>query len=64
MMSDAAERKPSIVFTCEDIQQTYEEMASRGVDFTQPPQSMGWGMFAIFNDLDGNWYGLRQGEPS
>jgi lactoylglutathione lyase len=63
MMSDAAERKPSIVFTCENIEQTYQEMTARGIVFTQPPQSMGWGMFAIFNDLDGNWYGLRQGEP-
>ena len=27
MMSDAAERKPSIVFTCENIEQTYQEMS-------------------------------------
>ena len=60
MMKDWAERKPSIVFECDDIQNTFEKMSSRGVAFTQKPKSMAWGMFAIFEDIDGNWFGLPE----
>ena len=60
MMADWAERKPSIVFECDNIQAPYDEMSSRGVVFTQEPREMPWGMFAIFEDLDGYWYGLRE----
>jgi lactoylglutathione lyase len=59
MMTDWAERKPSIVFTCDDVRRTYDEMSSRAVQFSQPPQRMAWGDFAIFDDLDGNSFGLR-----
>jgi lactoylglutathione lyase len=59
MMEDWAERKPSIVFECEDVHRTYEAMRDRGVQFTQPPKEMPWGPFAIFMDPDGNWFGLR-----
>jgi lactoylglutathione lyase len=60
MMEDWAERKPSIVFECENIQQTFATMRDRGVKFTQEPKAMPWGPFAIFVDNDGNWYGLRE----
>ncbi len=60
MMEDWAERKPSMVFECEDIEQTHREMAARGVEFSQEPKEMPWGMFAIFLDPEGNWYGLRE----
>lgn len=60
MMEDWAERKPSMVFECEDIEQTHREMADRGVEFSQEPKEMPWGMFAIFLDPEGNWYGLRE----
>ena len=60
MMEDWAERKPSMVFECEDIEQTHTEMADRGVEFSQEPKEMPWGMFAIFLDPEGNWYGLRE----
>jgi lactoylglutathione lyase len=43
MMEDWAERKPSIVFACEDMQKTYEMMRDRGVQFTQEPKDMPWG---------------------
>lgn len=59
MMEDWAERKPSIVFECENLQKTFEEMRDRGVKFTQEPKEMPWGPFAIFVDPDGNWFGLR-----
>jgi len=61
MMKDWAERKPSMVFECEDLEQTHKEMAARGVEFSQEPKEMPWGMFAIFLDPEGNWYGLREG---
>jgi predicted enzyme related to lactoylglutathione lyase len=60
MMTDWAERKPSIVFKCGNLQQTYEELSGRGVPFAQPPQELPWGPFAIFEDVDGNSFGLRQ----
>jgi predicted enzyme related to lactoylglutathione lyase len=60
MMADWAERKPSIVFKCVNLQATYEQLSGRGVKFSQPPQELPWGPFAIFEDLDGNSFGLRQ----
>jgi predicted enzyme related to lactoylglutathione lyase len=60
MMADWAERKPSVVFDCEDIHATHARLAARGVHFTQPPKDMPWGLFAIFLDPEGNWFGLRQ----
>lgn len=60
MMADWAERKPSIVFECENLTETYEGMLSRGVNFQQEPQNFPWGRFAIFLDTEGNWFGLRE----
>ena len=60
MMEDWAERKPSIVFECENIEQTFAAMRDRGVKFPQEPKAMAWGPFAIFVDNDGNWYGLER----
>ncbi|MGE5322920.1 MAG: VOC family protein [Actinomycetota bacterium] len=60
MMQDWAQRKPSVVFECEDIHSKFGELSSRGVVFTQPPKDMPWGPFAIFADNEGNWFGLRQ----
>jgi lactoylglutathione lyase len=59
MMEDWAERKPSIVFECDDVGKSYEEMRGRGVEFTQPPQALPWGPFAVFIDPEGTWFGLR-----
>ena len=60
MMPDWRERQPSIVFECDDLQATYTAMNGRGVRFTQPPQPLPWGPFALFEDLDGNTFGLRE----
>lgn len=60
MMQDWAQRKPSVVFECDDVEHKYEELVSRGVTFTQPPKEMPWGKFAIFADTEGNWFGLRE----
>jgi lactoylglutathione lyase len=60
MMEDWQQRKPSIVFECENLQQTFEEMRQRGVHFIQEPKAMPWGPFAMFEDTEGNQYGLRE----
>lgn len=39
---------------CDNVEKTYEELKSRGVEFMGPPQKQHWGMFAMFKDLDGN----------
>jgi lactoylglutathione lyase len=60
LMPDWPERKPSVVFECEDIQEKYRQLAERGVPFTQPPKDLPWGQFAVFSDTEGNLFGLRQ----
>ena len=54
MMSDWDQRKPSVVFFCDDAQATFRELSARGVTFTDPPKTMDYGIFAIFTDIDGN----------
>ncbi|MFQ5934108.1 MAG: VOC family protein [Dehalococcoidia bacterium] len=61
MMEDWEQRKPSIVFGCDDIEKTYSELAERDVKFTQTPTKMRWGTFAIFADPDGNEFVLSEG---
>jgi predicted enzyme related to lactoylglutathione lyase len=43
---------------CDDVDQTYEEYRSRGVEFTTLPTKQFWGTFAIFKDPDGNTFVL------
>jgi lactoylglutathione lyase len=59
LMPNWQELKPSIVFECEDIQKTYEEMKARGVKFLEEPKAMPWGTFTRFEDPDGNVYVLK-----
>ena len=58
MMADWKERKPSIVFSCADVNSTYDELTRRGVEFMGKPTRMPWGNFAHFTDPDGNEFGL------
>ena len=50
----------NVLFTCEDIQKTHEELTARGVEFTEAPSKQFWGWWAVFKDPDGNRYGLGQ----
>jgi predicted enzyme related to lactoylglutathione lyase len=43
---------------CDNVQQTYETLKARGVEFTQPPTSEGWGTYAMFKDVEGNQFVL------
>jgi predicted enzyme related to lactoylglutathione lyase len=45
---------PAVAFNCDNVQQTYEELKSRGVEFTQPPKKEHWGEYASFKDSEGN----------
>lgn len=48
----------NIVFASDNVEQTYEELRKRGVDFVQPPKTEEWGTFSVFKDPDGNQFVL------
>ncbi len=48
------------VLSTRDCQGGYEELRSRGVEFSQKPEIRPWGIEAIFEDLYGNKYALVQ----
>ena len=43
---------------CDNVQQTYETLKARGVEFVQPPKAEPWGTFAMFKDVEGNQFVL------
>ena len=45
---------------CDDIDATYQELTSRGVEFTGPPQKQHWGSYAMFKDSEGNQFVLSE----
>lgn len=47
-----------VSLTCDDIEQTYAELKSRGVTFEGPPQKQPWGTYAMFEDSEGNKFVL------
>lgn len=48
-----------LVLTTADIQATYDDLRSNGVQFTEPPTRQPWGMVqAQFKDQDGNGFVL------
>jgi catechol 2,3-dioxygenase-like lactoylglutathione lyase family enzyme len=52
-----------IAFSTDDIQATYEEYSSKGVNFTEKPTRQVWGdILAQFADPDGNVFLLTEGE--
>ena len=48
----------SISFWTSNVQKTYDELVSRGVEFVGPPKTADWGSSAIFKDPDGNQFVL------
>lgn len=49
----------NVIFLCDDMQRTYEELSARGVEFPTAPQRASWGKWwATFRDPDGNEFGL------
>jgi len=49
-----------LFFTTDDIEGTYEELKSRGVEFTQEPTMQPYGMDAGFRDASGNHFRMAQ----
>ena len=47
-----------LVFWSDDVHKTYQEMSAKGVDFPEPPKTEHWGTSAMFQDEDGNRFGL------
>jgi predicted enzyme related to lactoylglutathione lyase len=43
---------------CDNVERTYKELTSRGVEFVSPPKKEPWGTFAIMKDVDGNEFVL------
>ena len=48
----------NVIFRCDDIHQTFEDLSSKGVAFPERPRKEFWGWWAVFEDPDGNTYGL------
>jgi hypothetical protein len=59
LLPDWGQRKPSIVFECDDVEATVAVMKTHGVTFSQEPKRMQWGPFAAFLDSEGCEHGLR-----
>ncbi|MDH3295719.1 MAG: VOC family protein [Acidimicrobiia bacterium] len=51
-----------LVFLCDDVEATAEELKHRGVTFSQEPTLIPSGWWARFEDPDGNQYGLSQAD--
>src|SRR4051812_33550236 len=47
-------------YVCDDIEQTYKELSSRGVEFEGKPEKQPWGIFVMFEDSEGNRFALSQ----
>jgi len=48
-----------IVFESPDVQKAYEELAEKGVKFTDAPKVQAGGLMGLFVDTDGNSFVLR-----
>jgi catechol 2,3-dioxygenase-like lactoylglutathione lyase family enzyme len=49
-----------LFFSTENAQKTYEELKSRGVEFTQEPTEQPYGIDAGFRDSSGNHFRMAQ----
>jgi catechol 2,3-dioxygenase-like lactoylglutathione lyase family enzyme len=49
-----------LFFATDDAQESYEELKSRGVEFTQEPTEQPYGIDAGFRDASGNHFRLAQ----
>jgi predicted enzyme related to lactoylglutathione lyase len=48
------QKTPALVFVADNVEATYKDLKTRGVEFTQPPKKEPWGEHAIFKDSEGN----------
>jgi predicted enzyme related to lactoylglutathione lyase len=52
----------NVMFGCDDLTATYEELSARGVGFPQPPEEQPFGSWSMFDDAQGNRFALEQAE--
>ena len=57
---DCVGKNATWVLSTRDCQGGYEELKSKGVEFSQKPEIRPWGIEAVFTDLYGNKYALVQ----
>jgi len=50
----------TVFLTTDDCQAAYEELSTRGVEFTEPPEERPYGVDAGFRDPSGNSFRLTQ----
>jgi predicted enzyme related to lactoylglutathione lyase len=48
----------NVFFSCDDLEQTYKDLRSRGVQFPQPPVKQPFGWWSLFLDPEGNRFAL------
>jgi lactoylglutathione lyase len=48
----------NVMFYAQDLQQTYQELTARGVEFPQPPVRQPFGWWSLFQDSEGNRFAL------
>jgi catechol 2,3-dioxygenase-like lactoylglutathione lyase family enzyme len=53
----------TIVFTTDDCFAAYEELKSKGIEFTRPAGERGYGVDAAFRDPSGNEFRVLQSTP-
>jgi catechol 2,3-dioxygenase-like lactoylglutathione lyase family enzyme len=53
----------TIVFATDDCFAAYEELRSKGIEFTRPAGERGYGVDAAFRDPSGNEFRLLQSTP-
>jgi uncharacterized glyoxalase superfamily protein PhnB len=53
----------TVFLTTDDVQASYEELTARGVEFTEPPHQMPYGIDSGFRDPSGNSVRLTQVNP-
>jgi lactoylglutathione lyase len=51
-----------ILLICDDVLKTVEDLRKKGVKIVEEPKDEGWGLYAMFSDLDGNVFWLMQGD--
>jgi len=62
----AAEGLPTsnIMFYCDDLARTYDELKARGVEFPQLPVEQPFGWWSLFQDTEGNRFALTPRQTS
>lgn len=51
-----------VVFECDDLLATYEELSAKGVKFKKEPTKEFYGYSAMFEDDSGNWFSIGERE--